>query len=30
MLPLRFIAEAFGSSVKWNPITREITIVYTP
>ncbi len=30
MLPLRFIAEVFGSSVKWNPRTREITIVYTP
>ncbi len=30
MVPLRFIAETLGSTVKWNPITREITMIYNP
>ncbi len=28
MVPLRFIAEAFGASVNWNESTKSITIVY--
>ncbi len=28
MVPLRFIAEAFGASVQWDGTTRSITIVY--
>jgi hypothetical protein len=28
MVPLRFIAEAFGASVTWDNATRSITIVY--
>ncbi len=28
MLPLRFIAENLGCNVKWDPVTRLITIVY--
>ncbi len=30
MVPLRFIAETLGSTVKWDPITREITMIYNP
>lgn len=30
MVPLRFISEIFGSTVKWDPIKREITVVYNP
>ncbi len=30
VVPLRFIAETLGSTVKWNPITREITMIYNP
>ncbi len=30
MVPLRFIAETFGSEVSWNPKNREITIIYKP
>ncbi len=30
MVPLRFIAETFGSEVKWDPVNRTITIIYTP
>ncbi len=28
MVPLRFIAEAFGASITWDNTTRSITIVY--
>ncbi len=30
MVPLRFIVESFGSTVKWDPVNKEITIVYVP
>ena len=30
MVPLRFIAETFGSNVQWKPNTREILITYIP
>lgn len=28
MLPLRFVVESVGASVKWDPTTRRVTIVY--
>jgi len=30
MLPLRFVAENLGCTVNWDPVTRTITITYTP
>jgi len=30
MVPLRFISEAFGADVQWDPVTRTVTITYTP
>ena len=30
MLPLRFVAENLGCTVNWDPVTRTITIKYTP
>ena len=30
MLPLRFVAENLGCTVKWDASTRTITIIYTP
>ena len=30
MVPLRFIAETLGSTVKWDPLKREITLIYNP
>ncbi len=29
LVPLRFIAEAFGAEVEWNPATQEIRIIMT-
>jgi outer membrane protein assembly factor BamB len=28
MVPVRFVAEAMGCTVKWNPDTKEITIIF--
>jgi len=28
VLPLRFIAENLGSNVEWEPVTREVTVIY--
>ncbi len=30
MVPIRFIAETFGSEVQWKPNTKEIIIAYIP
>ncbi len=30
MVPLRFIAEVFGSNVEWDPVNRTVTIIYNP
>ena len=30
MVPLRFIAETLGSSVSWDGVKKEISIIYTP
>ena len=27
-VPIRFIAEAFGSQVDWDPLTRTVTITF--
>jgi hypothetical protein len=28
LLPLRFVAEAFGATVSWDPATKKVTIEY--
>ncbi len=28
VLPLKFIAENLGSDVEWEPVTREVTVIY--
>ena len=28
LLPLRFVSEAFGATVNWDPITKKVTIEY--
>ncbi len=30
VVPIRFIAEAFGAKVDWNPVLQKVTITYYP